>query len=280
MNDSQDCRGAKPLRKSVRGQPVPTAARMMTVMRMKGLSDKARLVLAVLANHDGAGGCYPSRALIAFEASMSPRSVDRALAECRSRGVLNSRQRRGSNVYKIDYEWTAEGRQTAPTAGEVKPGKPCQRMADIPCQQLANEPESNHLRREDISGLSAREISSLHPSRTRCKDSTCDPVRASPGSARDVTAFPETEGKSPNTRADSQVNGVDIHERASALKALRHKGRDQLTVTERLLLNRECAEAWRKRGDPAKAALFDEAADKLEGEGGVGHVSIRCIETA
>ena len=120
MNDRHDRYRSEPLRQSDRGQPVPTGARMMTVMRMKGLSDKARLVLAVLANHDGAGGCYPSRALIASEASMSPRSVDRALAECRSRGVLNSRQRRGSNVYKIDYGWTAEGRQTAPTAGEVK----------------------------------------------------------------------------------------------------------------------------------------------------------------
>ena len=120
MNNRHDRYRSEPLRQSDRGQPVPTAARMMTVMRMKGLSDKARLVLAVLANHDGAGGCYPPRALIASEASMSPRSVDRALAECRSRGVLNSRQRRGSNVYKIDYGWTAERRQTAPTAGEVK----------------------------------------------------------------------------------------------------------------------------------------------------------------
>lgn len=61
-----------------------------------------KLVLIVVAKHDGDGGCWASVSTIAAETGLSERTVQRALADLHAAGVLGRDERRGrSTVYRV-----------------------------------------------------------------------------------------------------------------------------------------------------------------------------------
>ena len=82
----------------------PPAERMLACLSKPGLTGREARVLAVLAYHDGRGGCWPSDDTIARGAGVGPRSsVAKARQGLRRKGWLRWTHGQHVNRYEIAY---------------------------------------------------------------------------------------------------------------------------------------------------------------------------------
>ena len=83
--------------------PAPPGERMLAVLGWPGLTDAEKVVVAILAYHDGAQGAYPSVALLERETGLSRAMVFRRLKRLQGKGAISRRKTRTVNVYTIHY---------------------------------------------------------------------------------------------------------------------------------------------------------------------------------
>lgn len=99
-----------------------------------GLSPTEKLILIGIANHDGDGGAWPSRATLARYAECSDATVKRALRSLAAKGVIRVEQNAGGtatmradrrpNLYHITLDGGSSvngGSSGAPTGGHPRP---------------------------------------------------------------------------------------------------------------------------------------------------------------
>ena len=96
--------------------PAPPGERMLRALAIKGIPAGAKVVLAVLAYHDGPGGCFPSAETIAAEAGMSRRNVFAHMNTLEKRGLVLRLHQRHSNRYVLNSERIKAGVTVQPTA--------------------------------------------------------------------------------------------------------------------------------------------------------------------
>ena len=89
-------------------KPAQAGDRMVTVMRMRGLTAQERLVLAAITYHDGRGGAFPTIAKIGdLAGGIGARAVRYHTAALAQKGVIAKRRGQRGSRYSIDYEWSA-----------------------------------------------------------------------------------------------------------------------------------------------------------------------------
>ena len=81
----------------------PPAERMLRCLGMSGVTPTERIVLAVLAYHDGPGGARPAAERIGELARISRSRVFEVLGDLESKGRIRRKQWRGANRYTIAY---------------------------------------------------------------------------------------------------------------------------------------------------------------------------------
>ena len=119
----------------------PPGDRMMDVLRASSLTPMERIILAVLAYHDGPGGCYPAAATIADEAGIKRSSVFEYLNGLENKDVLVRQKWKSTNRYTIKYDClTVRKFQT------VKNKSDCQEIPDSDCQEI---PDTNQKEPEE-----------------------------------------------------------------------------------------------------------------------------------
>jgi DNA-binding transcriptional ArsR family regulator len=92
----------------------------VAVLTAKALSPWARLCWAMLADHDGRRGCFPSRETLAAELGASVPTIDRALRELVDAGlVVRTRQGRGhTNRYELSRVIGQTADESSPVIGQ------------------------------------------------------------------------------------------------------------------------------------------------------------------
>ena len=73
--------------------------------RRRGLTPTERLVLIRLAKHDGPGRCRVQQSTIAEDLELSRRTVERAIATLKSKGLIEVLRSRRTAYTRVRYSW-------------------------------------------------------------------------------------------------------------------------------------------------------------------------------
>ena len=84
-------------------KPAKPHERMLVCLGMEGLTQTERIVLAVIAYHDGNGGAWPKAQTIGDLARISRSRAFAVLKELGRKGRVVRKQWRGANRYRIAY---------------------------------------------------------------------------------------------------------------------------------------------------------------------------------
>ena len=81
------------------------ADRMLRCLGMTDLTPSEKLVLTVVAYHDGPNGAYPSFATIADHLNIHRSSVAQYIKQIEGKGrLIHQRRRRATSIYEIFYD--------------------------------------------------------------------------------------------------------------------------------------------------------------------------------
>ena len=142
---------------------------MLACFRMKGLTAKARMVLATIAYHDGRGGSFPSDETIARETGLKNRTyVLRYRQALWKANRLRWRHGKHSNIYTIAYH--------DPFPPEELPVH-CQKFSDSVAKASLSEKKARHCQKFSDTNRKEREEKRNCRSPGSCRiaaDGTCE----------------------------------------------------------------------------------------------------------
>ena len=120
----------------------PTGDRMLACLGARGCTVGQRIVLAVIAYHDGAGGARPAVERISKLTGISRTSVFTALGALERMGWIRRRQWRGANRYTVAYGEPFPVPETVPLTRMVSKGRKPSRQSGLKqYRQPGPEPE-------------------------------------------------------------------------------------------------------------------------------------------
>ena len=131
------------------GDKQPPGDRMLPVMAMSDLTPTEKNLLAVLAWHDGPGGCFPSIDTLADSTNANRYQVSDHIKSLEDKGRIRRQRWRSTNRYTIFYD--------NPTVGDFPTVKENLTVGKSPVLTVGNFPTQTRMEPEELENPSTKQ---------------------------------------------------------------------------------------------------------------------------